>query len=172
MNKKMILITSFKVIKKTGLEGFTMRELARALNCRPASIYHYYETKNEILNDLYMHIYHMFFDGLNIDDYDLETYLIKLCTKVQQHQEKYLFLIKHNHSKFLSKENIESIRTSKRIDVQKMRDYLNKDDIGVIDYLLMRGPINELAFLEHTKLNEQQIKELVRKMMLYVKGGI
>lgn len=173
MNKKIILKASFKVIQKTGLEGFTMRELARELNCQPASIYHYYATKNDILNDLYMKIYNDFFKGLLEEAKgNLEDYLFKLCVSVQQYRVKYLFLIRHSYSSFLSKENIDEIKKDKAADLEKMRTFLNRDDLGVVDYLLMKGPINELAFLERKKLNEEEIKELVRRMIISIKGEL
>lgn len=171
MNKKLILKTSFQVIQKTGLEGFTMRELARALNCQPASIYHYYANKNDILNDLYMKIYNSFFSDLIIEEGKLEEYLFEFCSRVQLHRKKYLFVIKHAHAKFLYKENIQEIRESKKRDLVVMKKILDVEDLDVVDYLLIKGPINELAFLEDSKLSELQLHKMVSRMINSAKGG-
>ena len=170
MDKKKILKASYKLIKKIGLENFSMRKLASELNCQPASIYYYYETKNDILNDLYLSLYLKYFD-IRDNKYDsLEDYLFDLCIRVQKHHKEYLFFIRHMHSHFLSKETKKIINSYHEYSRDLVSSFVAGKMVSCPDFVIINGTIIELAFMNQSKFSEEEIKVLVNKIAIAIKG--
>ena len=61
IEKKKIIKAALKIISELGLNGLTMRKLAKALNMSATNIYHYFYNKDEI----YLHILISGFDLLH-----------------------------------------------------------------------------------------------------------
>lgn len=169
MDKKKILKASYKLIMKIGLENFSMRKLASELNCQPASIYYYYETKNDILNDLYLTIFFKNFDIIGNEYNSLEDFLLDLCTRVQKNRSKYLFFIRHMHSHFLAKETKQIIKSYHEYSHSLVSDFVGKK-VTCSDFVIINGTIIELAFMSQGKFDENELKLLVSKIALAIKG--
>ncbi|MEG0364611.1 MAG: TetR/AcrR family transcriptional regulator [Erysipelotrichales bacterium] len=173
MNKELILKASFKLIQKTGLEGFSMRKLAEALKCQPASIYHYYKNKNDILNDLYVELNKLFFE-FEIETDDLEEFLFETCKNIQVHYKEYLFVLRYSRSGFLKKENKElfvKMRNNHAAQLKKIVGCEHKHDVSV--RLIIMGSIIEMAFLNsHYKLSDEELQNLAKRICIAVRSDV
>lgn len=54
--KEVILYTMMKLVEELGLKGSTISQLAKRAKLSPGIIYHYYESKDEIIHQLYKNI--------------------------------------------------------------------------------------------------------------------
>lgn len=169
MTEQEIIFKSFKLINENGLENFSMRKLANELGCQPASIYHYYKNKNEILNSLYVTLYENYFLEL-FDLNDLREVLMMACKKVQVDRDVFLFLKKHRFATFLTDESRAKVSHCHIKYRSGFNSTLSKDKNSRIDYLIAMGPISEIATL-NLELSQDEMELLVDKILCGLKGG-
>lgn len=162
-------MTSLKLINSNGLENFSMRKLASELDCQPASIYHHYANKNEILNSLYVTLHETFFSDL-FSIADLHTSLVLTCKKVQTEREAFLFLKQYRKASFLTDESKEKIGKCQFKYHSEFETALASKKKNKIDYLIAMGPISEIV-AQNLELSDDEIELLVTKIMLALKGG-
>ena len=160
MNKEKILKESFDLINEVGLEAFSMRKLADRLKCKPASIYYYYPTKNEIMNELFYQKFMMFFDDEDVDCSNIKDHLTTLCHKVLKNRDEYLFIIKYNRCNFLDNENVKCMNLKTQKKREQIKKFFEDTKFSEVDHILIMGPVKELAFA-NKNLNGEQVNDLV-----------
>lgn len=170
MKDRTILNTAFDIINLNGLENFSMRKLACELQCQPASIYHHYANKNDILNSLYVSLYQDYFaDFFSVSN--IRESLKLACKKVQTDRETFLFLKKYRKAAFLTEESLEIIKQCQMHHHECFERNLELKSQTITNYLIAMGPVSEIAVM-NLELDDDDIELLVSKIMLGLEGGL
>lgn len=167
-NKDNILNSSLAYISKNGLENFSMRKLANSLQCQPASIYYYYESKEEILNDLYLKIRNDFINSFEIimepqlSKHDFIRFIIE---NALEHREEYIFLNNYVKSSFMNRENIRLAKSMNDDISHKMRVKLGPNP-SKEDFIILTGTIYQLVKLEKKDYQRININLIIDKLIM------
>lgn len=177
MNRDDILEKSFMIIDQEGLDQFSMRKLAEILEIKPASIYHYYKNKNDILSELFLRIFNKFLVSEKKSYDSVEDYLYDHCKLVQNNRREYIFLLKYRKAGFLSKEIIAGMKAAKEKNFARLKEEFVDVEFSLVLHLLINGPITELAFYEKNnkknyKLSDEELKELVKRMSIAIRSDV
>jgi len=166
MNKEAILDTSLDLIVDNGIENFSMRKLADILEVKPASIYYYFKTKEEILNDLFQECVSSIVEKKASSNYvDYEDHLYYFLEFVQSNRKKFFFVMKYRDNGFLNKESEEKINAlfKQMIDKKELCNF--KSMMNDVNGLILKGVVSELVFNPKHTFSEDQLKLLVKKIM-------
>ncbi len=83
--KQEIIITATKLFKKKGYSAVTMRDLAKAMGIKAASLYNHINSKQEILTDIIISLAEEFTEGMTIIKESNSSSLDKLRVIVNLH---------------------------------------------------------------------------------------
>lgn len=171
MNRDKILMQSLKLIRKNGLENFSMRRLAEVLEIKTASIYYYFKTKDDILNGIFQKSIQTFWDLDRKKFNSLDEYLYWLYKTVQKHRDLFMFMARYRNNNFLSQESKKLMEQYN----ENLKKTLESYDEGVmfspVNRNIVKGSIIEIVHNhdKEPKLSDDQIKLLVRKIMKALK---
>ena len=168
ISKDMILDAAFSIVKESGMEGLSNRELAKKLNCSIRPIYYQFESAEQMQKELYSKIEKYFYKFLmdNIVD-DIPKYkqiginYIKFAKK-EKKLFQILFVNETNLSPdaFVSKEGEDYKELEKLI---RLSTNLNEDDIKSFHtkmWIFSHG-IATLVANDTINLTDEQISELL-----------
>lgn len=168
ISKDMILDAAFSIVRESGMEGLSNRELAKKLNCSIRPIYYQFESAEQMQKELYSKIEKYFYKFLmdNMVD-DIPKYkqiginYIKFAKK-EKKLFQILFINETNLSPdaFVSKDGEDYKELEKLI---RLSTNLNKDDIKSFHtkmWIFSHG-IATLVANDTINLTDEQISELL-----------
>lgn len=171
MSKEDIIKKSMKLINKVGLENFSVRKLAKKMNCQPSSLYHHFESKEDLLNEIYMYVHNRYHVNVLDKTDSLEGMLYKSFKHVVDYPDEFIFSRKNRMAKFLTKENIKKLEHDREGRMHYFKDYFNKDNDPLTTYIIISGVSFELAMSsKKMKIDDERIKMLVKKVSLAIEG--
>lgn len=169
-----IFKASLKLIMQTGIAGLTMSKLAKEAGMATGTLYIYFKSKEELLNNLYLKLndesIERFLKGY--DDTEpfrmgLKKIWINYLTHRIEHYEESVFLEQYYRSPFITKDHKRLAEKMKKPVHQLIqrgkREMLIKNDVDdEMLFLSLLGFIRELAD-EHVtnvyKLNKERIEQ-------------
>jgi TetR/AcrR family transcriptional regulator, repressor of fatR-cypB operon len=175
LNKVNIIFrASLELIKKEGIAGLTMSKLARKAGLATGTLYIYFKSKEELLNQLYNSLYKesavRFMTGYDPEEPFLtglkKVWLNYLKHRIE-HYEESVFLEQYYRSPYISAREIQMAEFMKSPVQQMIR---RGKDLGLVKqdvddemlFLAMLGFIRELAD-EHVsgvyELNQKRIEQ-------------
>ncbi|MDR1781806.1 MAG: TetR/AcrR family transcriptional regulator [Bacilli bacterium] len=166
-SKDNILMNSLDYIYNNGLENFSMRKLASKLNCQPASIYYYYASKEDILNDLFFYIHNKFINNIELildKDFNIETFVRFVINNALKNRKEYIFLNKYVKSSFLSKENFK-LSKSMYQDLYNQMTTKIEFKPSKEDFLILIGTTYQLIKLEGKEKRDIDIELIINKLV-------
>lgn len=167
MDKEKILEVSFDLISENGLENFTMRKLSQTLGVQAPTIYYYYKSKDDILNEIFINTIKLF-SNEDISD-GLEEFFYNFGKTVQENRQRYLFMLMSFKSSFLSEESKKKLLEFKEKRENFFIKYsLNKKD-GKINRVLTMGPFLEIALYDKENLSDKELKLIAKKISFMLK---
>lgn len=168
ISKDMILDAAFSIVKESGMEGLSNRELVKKLNCSIRPIYYQFESAEQMQKELYSKIEKYFYKFLmdNMVD-DIPKYkqiginYIKFAKK-EKKLFQILFINETNLSPdaFVSKDGEDYKELEKLI---RLSTNLNEDDIKSFHtkmWIFSHG-IATLVANDTINLTDEQISELL-----------
>lgn len=172
MKKKEIMEISLDMIVDKGLENFSMRKLADEMNCKASSLYHYFKTKDEILNELFICSFLIINSDFCVEGIypNFEEMLYNYYSISQKYRNEYIFIKNNFYAQFLNEEAKQLvIDFHLRTKLYFEKNYKN-NQYHVTNYLISAGPLNELVNNKDIHLNEDDLRLLVRKIIYAIKG--
>ena len=165
---------SLKLIMQTGIAGLTMSKLAREAGLATGTLYIYFKSKEELLNNLYIKLndesVERFLQGYDETEpfrIGLKKIWINYLTHRIEHYEESVFLEQYYRSPFITKDH-KRLAEKMKSPVHKLiqrgkKEMLIKNDIDdEMLFLSLLGFIRELAD-EHVtnvyKLNKERIEQ-------------
>ncbi len=164
LSKVDILNTTFKIINKQGLDNVSISKIADELNCTKSAIYYHVNSKEDILNSLFVKIV----DDLH-DQFILEGDLAKLIERYYlsfvKNIEKTIF-IKHNcEASFVNKTSKDHLKKLNQNFIDKCNiliatDYTLENIELNIFIALLNGPIFYLAMEKYYLKKQLKTKDV------------
>ena len=165
---------SLKLIMQTGIAGLTMSKLAKEAGIATGTLYIYFKSKEELLNNLYLKLndesVERFLQGYDENEpfrIGLKKIWINYLTHRIEHYEESVFLEQYYRSPFITKDH-KRLAEKMKSPVHKLiqrgkKEMLIKNDIDdEMLFLSLLGFIRELAD-EHVtnvyKLNKERIEQ-------------
>lgn len=171
MSKEDIIKKSMKLINKVGLENFSVRKLAKKMDCQPSSLYYHFESKEDLLNEIYMYIHERYLNNILEHPDSLEDMLYKSFKHVVNNPDELIFSRKNRMAKFLTKENIQKLEHDREVKLDYLKDYFNQASDPLTTYIIISGISFELALSsKKMKIDDERIKKLVKQVALAIKG--
>ncbi len=149
MDKELIINKAFNLIIENGLEGFSIAKLAKELDCTKSSIYNYFRSKDDLLNQIFVTKTRALADGIDTDD-DADVVIRKYAHNCISNKEVFTFFHKYSHSNFINKETMceikKEMQMSKRVVSEMVDKYATASNANpVIVEALIFGPIHGLV---------------------------
>ncbi|WP_423364495.1 TetR/AcrR family transcriptional regulator [Mycoplasma sp. P36-A1] len=171
MSRDKILLESLNVIKENGLENFSMRKLAEVLKIKPASIYHYFKSKEEILNAIYIHGVDLLIESENMDAKDFEEYFLIHIKNLLENKIWFRFVFRYREAAFLTDETKVMAKKYQKVQQEtfnKMleeKSYFKKTEEN---RFIIEGTILQLMYANR-KISDKQLKIVIRKLLAAIK---
>ncbi len=149
MDKELIIDKAFNVIIENGLEGFSIAKLANELECTKSSIYNYFKSKDDLLNQIFVTKTRALGAGINTED-DADVIIRTYAHNCIENKEVFKFFHKYSRSKFVNEDTMCEIKKEMKMTklvVQEMVDkYASASDSNpAIVEALIFGPIHGLV---------------------------
>lgn len=150
MDKNLIINVAFNLITDNGLEGFSIAKLANELDCTKSSIYNYFKSKDDLLNQIFIEKTKLLALGISSDD-DPEVVIRTYAHNCVNNRDVFSFFHKYAHSNFISKETWNEIRREIEMTKEVVRvlvgKYASNSNVNpIIVEALIFGPIHGLVF--------------------------
>lgn len=167
MDKNMIIDVAFKYIIENGLEEFSIAKLAAKLECTKSSIYNYFKSKDDLLNQMFVVKTMALAENIDLDG-DPEEIIRQYAHNSIKNRDVFTFFHKYSHSTFINKETMCEVKkemhmskevVNKYIDMYATASNLNP---AIIEALIF-GPIHGLIMRAATgsKISTEDIDKLV-----------
>lgn len=171
MTKEDIIKKSMKLINKVGLENFSVRKLAKKMDCQPSSLYNHFASKEDLLNQIYMYVHNRYLDNVIGESASLEDMLYKSFKHVVSYPDELIFSRKNRMANFLTKENIKKLEHDREVKMGHLQGYFKQDTDPMTTYIIISGILFELAnSSKKMKIDDDNIKTLVKKVALAIEG--
>lgn len=175
ISKDNILEKTFNIITIEGIDKITLSRLAKELDCSKSSIYYYFSSKEELLNDL-------FNQTLKSIEYTYEDELtpeenISLLVDISfENMDKFKFFKMYSHSDFVTDNMMDKLKKfdrKKKSEVLKIYEKLNlkdKIDLKIFNSILF-GSIMYFSFESLRKKNiisdaeKEELKKQIFKLI-------
>ncbi len=150
MDKDLIIDKAFKVIVQNGLEGFSIAKLAKELDCTKSSIYNYFNSKDDLLNQIFVTKTKLLKEGIDINEDDPDVIIRKYAHNCIENRDVFTFFHKYAHSNFVNKETMNEIKKEIKMTQQVVHDlaekYATSSEVNpIIIEALIFGPIHGLV---------------------------
>lgn len=157
MDKTLIINVAFNLIIENGLEGFSIAKLANELDCTKSSIYNYFKSKDDLLNQIFIEKTKLLAMGVNSDD-DPEIVIRTYAHNCVNNRDVFSFFHKYAHSNFINKETMTEIRREMQMTKDVVRELVgkyasNSNTNPIIIEALIFGPIHGLVFRTQNEKN-------------------
>lgn len=167
MDKQLIIDASFDLIVENGLEEFSIAKLSSKLNCTKSSIYNYFKSKDDLLNQLFLKKTETLNENININD-DPEKIIRQYAHNCIANYQVFVFFNKYMTAKFINSDT--KLEVTK--EVTQIRDVVKKyvtkhaDSTKVnpvVFEALIFGPIHGLVMRRgmDTKISSSDVEDLV-----------
>ncbi len=168
MDKTLIINVAFKLIIDNGLEGFSIAKLANELECTKSSIYNYFKSKDDLLNQIFIEKTSLLAMNISPED-DPEEVIRTYAHNCINNRDVFSFFHKYAHSNFINKETMCEIRREMEMTKNVVSDLVgryasNSNTNPVIVEALIFGPIHGLVFRiqsEKNMVTDQDVDVLV-----------
>lgn len=169
MDKTLIINVAFDLIINNGLEEFSIAKLAKELNCTKSSIYNYFKSKDDLLNQIFIEKLKLLTENLSLED-SPETVIRQYAHNCVNNCDVFTFFHKYSHSKFVNKETMCEIKKEKMLAVEVSKNFIANDaayaDVNplVVEALIF-GPIHVLVMRSRRHgdfdISEKDVDDLV-----------
>lgn len=176
MDKELIINVAFRIIIDNGLEEFSIAKLAAELNCTKSSIYNYFKSKNDLLNEIFISKTKLIASGIEMDK-SPEDMIRAYAHNCINNREIFIFFHRYSKSKFINEETMNQVKQEKELGlevVNKIIGSINKTSVNpIIIEALIFGPIHGLI-MRHSRhgdinITEKDIDDLVDFILLTIR---
>ncbi len=183
--KDRILASSRHILALEGYNGLSMRKIAKAVDCKAASIYHHFENKDKIVHTLIDEGYQLQLQAMNNAIADLENPIARLEARTRayidfgiNHPELYhiMYILITKDMERYPKENYRRnshnvIRTIEDLNIADTEDLITLQADPVIiastGAAMLHGLVSLLISNRlHVKLDTDQFKEMLVQQVL------
>lgn len=145
MDRELIINEAFKIIIENGLEGFSIAKLANELNCTKSSIYNYFKSKDELLNQIFLAKTKLLANGIDLNR-EPETLIRTYAHNCINNRDVFIFFHRYSHSKFINKDTMCEVKKEMMMSMEvatKLVSSVNHKDVNpIIIEALIFGPIH------------------------------
>ena len=128
--------TIIKLINNIGFANISMSKIAKETGLSPATLYIYYESKDDMLRKTYMSIKRQMsqecLSNINISD-DIKDIVFQLCRNLlaymETHADEFLFLEQSANSPLVTDDMIQEFQIGLSFQGNQLRDFLEKKGI-------------------------------------------
>lgn len=176
MDKEHIINTAFNMIVKDGLEEFSIGKLAAELECSKSSLYNYFKSKQDLLNQLFIDQIRKLSEGID-QRASAEEMLRQYAHNSIKNSDVFVFFHKYSQSKFINKDTITELKCNNDIVCGVAKKFHNDNEYRklnpiIIDALVI-GPIHGFVMLSRKKadyvVNDDDINCLVDMIITSIK---
>ncbi len=168
MDKQLIINISFKLIIENGLEGFSIAKLANELNCTKSSVYNYFESKDQLLNEILINKVQKLSESIN-DKEEPEVLLRKYAHSCVDNMEIFTFLHKYSRASFISGKTMEEMRVEFKKTSMIVNKFIEKYSFdgevsNIVIEALIFGPIHGLIMCSrgtNQKITSDDVDKLI-----------
>lgn len=161
MDKNLIINVAFDLIIENGLEGFSIAKLANELDCTKSSIYNYFKSKDDLLNQIFIEKTKLLASNMDLES-DPEVVIRQYAHNCINNRDVFTFFHKYSHSKFVNKETMCEVKKDMQMGMdvaKKLIDTVGQEGVNpVIFEALIFGPIHGLV-MRHRKQSDLTISE-------------
>ncbi len=175
MKKQDILDTALSLIVSQGLHATPMAQIAKEANVAAGTIYHYFNSKEEMIHELYVNIHEELEEVMSLNDVDMDNYepeFDALCLRffkyLIQNPIKFYFLQQYENSPFgFSKDelnkNTEFPIPVKFFQLGKENKLLKPLPLSLISNLVYSSIASmvRLQLSEKIELNKEMIQNVI-----------
>lgn len=176
MDKTLIINVAFNLIIDNGLEGFSIAKLANELECTKSSIYNYFKSKDDLLNQIFIEKTKLLAFDIKAED-DPEKVIRQYAHNCINNREVFTFFHKYSHSNFVNKETMceikKEMKMAMNVSKKLIADIAHEDVNPIIIESLVFGPIHGLVMRmrnqEDIEISEKDIDDLVDFILVTIR---
>lgn len=101
MDKEKIIKVTFDLIVDNGLDRFSIGKLSNQLNCTKSSIYNYFDSKDDLLNEVFIYQSNLIRQSMNTSDNPVEAFRNHIHY-IHHKLDSLGFFYMYGHAKFLN----------------------------------------------------------------------
>ncbi len=176
ISKKAIMKKSFNIIVDDGIEKLTISRISDQLGCSKSSIYYYFNSKEELLNEIFYEV----LEALSLKyDYTIskEDNIGRIINLTIDNLQNFIFFRMYSHSDFITasaKEQIEKFKKEQNVQLKILYselDIANEMSFKIFQALLL-GSLIHLTFKaahENEQIREEDKEDLKKQILKLLK---
>lgn len=176
MDKELIINVAFDLIIENGLEEFSIAKLANKLNCTKSSIYNYFKSKDELLNQIFIEKTKLLTCNMNLDD-SPEKLIRQYAHNCIKNRDVFIFFHKYSHSNFVDHETMCEVKkeVSMAIEISNklIIDGVNDDVNPLVIEAMVFGPIHGIVMrsskCNNFNVSDKDIDDLVDFILMTIR---
>ncbi len=154
MDKNLIINVAFDFIIKNGLEQFSIAKLANELECTKSSLYNYFKSKDDLLNQMFVTKTQALAEGIDLD-MEPEDVIRRYAHNCINNRDTFVFFHRYSHASFINKETMCEVKREMKMTREVVDSFVAKyasssNTNPVIIEALVFGPIHGLV-MRHNK---------------------
>lgn len=179
MDKKLIINVAFNLIIENGLEEFSIAKLANKLECTKSSIYNYFKSKDELLNQIFIEKTKLLTQDMSFEDTP-EKLIRQYAHNCIDNRDVFIFFHKYSHSNFVNHESMcevkKELTLATEIAGKLIISGVNDDINPLVIEALVFGPIHGLVMRtsagNNIKVSSKDVDDLVDFILTTIRKEI